>query len=139
MVSKFGRISEPKPWFLLFIDGCSFPYAHTWSKSDISICWRHLVTSKESSNSIFFSWKRPILHHTCATWSELPSYISTMIRIRSLHLGLSFCVIRPARGWTRSINYTVLKQLKNNKNVNVSDYLTFSLFFLFLSLTLFFQ
>ena len=37
------------------IDGCSFHYAHTWKKSGISICWRHLVTSKESSNPIFFS------------------------------------------------------------------------------------
>ena len=25
-----------------------------------------------------FSWKCPILHHTCATCSELPSYMSTM-------------------------------------------------------------
>ena len=23
--------------------------------------------------------KKPILHHTCATWSELPSYISSMV------------------------------------------------------------
>ena len=43
---------------MVFItDGCSFHYAHTWSKSGISICWRHLVTSKESSNPIFFSEK----------------------------------------------------------------------------------
>ena len=32
------------------LDGCSFHYAHTWSKSDFSICSRHLVTSKESLN-----------------------------------------------------------------------------------------
>ena len=25
--------------------------------------------------------KRPILHHTCATYSELPSYISTMVKV----------------------------------------------------------
>ena len=35
-----------------------------------------LVTSKESSNLIFFR-KRPNLHHACAC-SELPSYISTI-------------------------------------------------------------
>jgi len=46
--------------------------AHIWSKSGISICWRHLVTSKESSNPIFFR-KRHILHHTCAACSEPPS------------------------------------------------------------------
>ena len=42
---------------VFIIDGCSFNCAHTWSKSGISICWRHLVTSKESSNPIFFSEK----------------------------------------------------------------------------------
>ena len=45
---------------------------HTWSKSGILICWRPLVTSKESSNPIFFLRKWPILHHTC---SELTCFI----------------------------------------------------------------
>ena len=49
--------SQDLPWFFI-IDGCSFNYAHTWSKSGFSICSRHLVTSKESLNSIFFR-KRP--------------------------------------------------------------------------------
>ena len=65
------------PWFFI-IDGCSLNYAHTWSKSGLSICWRHLVTSKESSNPFFFG-KRPCLHHTCATLNEQPSNIKTMI------------------------------------------------------------
>ena len=39
---------------VFIIDGCSFLYAYTLSKSGISNCWRHLVTSKESSNLIFF-------------------------------------------------------------------------------------
>ena len=43
---------------MVFIfDGCSFLYAHIWSNSAVSICWRHLVTSKESSNPIFLSEK----------------------------------------------------------------------------------
>ena len=37
--------------------GCSFHYALMWNKSWISICWRHLLTSKESSNPSFFSKK----------------------------------------------------------------------------------
>ena len=37
-------------YFMVFIlDGCSIHYAHTWSESGISICLRHLVTSKDSS------------------------------------------------------------------------------------------
>ena len=40
----------------------------------ISICWSHLVTSKESSNPIFFS-VRPCFHHSCGTWNEQPSSI----------------------------------------------------------------
>ena len=39
------------------LDGCSFDYAHTWSKSGFSFCWRHLVTSKESSNRVFLPEK----------------------------------------------------------------------------------
>ena len=65
-------------FFVVFIiDGCSFHFAHTWSKSGISVCWRHLVTSKESSNPILFFGKRPCLHHTCATWNEQQSNIKT--------------------------------------------------------------
>ena len=64
---------------VFIIDGCSFLYAHTWSKSGIPICWRHLVTSKESSNPIFFLGKRPCFHHSCATWNEQTSNIKTMI------------------------------------------------------------
>ena len=35
--------------------------------------WLH-----RKSCQIRFIWKRPILLHTCATSSEVPSYISTM-------------------------------------------------------------
>ena len=44
----------------------------------------HLVTSKESSYPIFFSLKRPILYHTCATCSDLLSCTSSMFRISQL-------------------------------------------------------
>ena len=55
---KNALMWEIRQSIMVFIlDGCSFHYAHTWSKSGISICWRHLVTSKESSNPIFFSEK----------------------------------------------------------------------------------
>ena len=60
---------------VFILDGCSFHYAHTWNKSSISICWRHLVTCKER---IFFR-KRPCFHYLCATWNEQPSNIKTMI------------------------------------------------------------
>ena len=72
------RNSDPFYIIVLIIDGCSFHDAHTWNKSGISICWRHLVTSIESSNPIFLFGKRPCLHHTCATWNEQPSNIKTM-------------------------------------------------------------
>ena len=44
---------KPIICLVLRLDGCSFDYAHTWSKSGFSICSRHLVTSKESSNRVF--------------------------------------------------------------------------------------
>ena len=75
-----GLIQTTFDVVVFIIDGCSFHYAHTWSKSGISICWRHLVTSKVSSNSIFFFEKRPWLHHTCATWNEQQCNIKTMVR-----------------------------------------------------------
>ena len=40
---------------VFIFDCCSFHYAHVWSKPGISICWRHSVTSKKSSNSNKFS------------------------------------------------------------------------------------
>ena len=44
------RREPPKP--MVFIsDGWSFYFAHIWSISGISICWKHLVKTKESSNS----------------------------------------------------------------------------------------
>ena len=66
---------------VFILDGCSFRYAHIWSKSGISICQKHLVPSKESSNPIFFFGKDLFLHFTSATCSELPSYNSTMGKI----------------------------------------------------------
>ena len=36
------------------LDGCSFHYAYIWSESGISICWRHLVKSKETHPKCFF-------------------------------------------------------------------------------------
>ena len=60
----------------LILDGCSFDYAHTWSKSGFSICWRHLITSKESSNPIYFHLH---FHHSSAMWNEQPSNIKTMV------------------------------------------------------------
>ena len=50
-----GKLSVLAMVFILY--GCSFYYMHIWSKSGISFCWRHLVTSKESSNPIFFGKK----------------------------------------------------------------------------------
>ena len=50
---------------VLILNGCSEHGARIWSKSGISICWRHMVTSTESSNpDLFFG----------ATCSELPLY-----------------------------------------------------------------
>ena len=49
----FSIIESRQEFIFLFgqpmvfrLDGCSFHYARIWSKSSISICWRHLVTSK---------------------------------------------------------------------------------------------
>ena len=67
----------PPPSMVLILNS-SEEHGHIWSKSGFSICWRHWVTSKESSNPIFFSRKLPSLLHTYAICSELPSYISTM-------------------------------------------------------------
>ena len=56
---------------VLILDGSSEHGAQIYNKSDIkSIFLRDLVTSKESSNSIF--------SHMCAKCYELPTYTSTM-------------------------------------------------------------
>ena len=56
----------PNSYMVLILDGSSGRGAHIWSKSSISICWRHLVSSKQSLNLIF-SEKT---YTSCATWSE---------------------------------------------------------------------
>ena len=38
----------------------------------------------EASNPTFFR-KSPILHHTCATYSEPPSYMSTMLKTGNIY------------------------------------------------------
>ena len=42
------------------------------------ICFRHLIRSRIVTDRIYPP-KRPYFLHACATFSELPSYISTMI------------------------------------------------------------
>ena len=61
---------------VFILDGCSFHYAHTWSKTGFSICWRNLVTSKESSNPIFFSRKNTLFSSFVRIVK--PSNITTM-------------------------------------------------------------
>ena len=43
-----------------------------------------MIAPKESSKQDFFFRKRPILHHTCETCSELPSSVSSMIQVNKL-------------------------------------------------------
>ena len=50
---------------VLILDGSSELGANKWSKPGLSICWKHLV----------FASKIPTLLHTCATCSELYTYI----------------------------------------------------------------
>ena len=74
---QLSTVTRPRGvgWFIpterripmvFILDGCSFYSAHIWSKSGISIWWRHLVTSKEWSNPIFFrqpSYIQPWVFH----------------------------------------------------------------------------
>ena len=69
---------------VFILDGCSYYYAYIWSKSGISICVRHLVTYKESSNPIFFR-ERPH-QHTCTTYSVLLNYLSTMANLNQFSI-----------------------------------------------------
>ena len=47
-------IQECERIMILILDGSWEQGAQKWSKSGISICWRHLVTSTESINPGFF-------------------------------------------------------------------------------------
>ena len=51
---------------------------HTWSKSGISICWRDLVTLKESSHPIFSSEKDLVYIIHAQREMRKPSNIDTM-------------------------------------------------------------
>ena len=58
---------------VLILDITSEMNAHVRSNLCYFICFRHLIRSGAVTNRIFF------LFHACATCSELPSDISTMI------------------------------------------------------------
>ena len=61
--SRLAVVISVYGWTMDFIlDGCSIHYAHIRSKSDISIGWRHLVTSKEVSNSKKKHWKKKLFY-----------------------------------------------------------------------------
>ena len=47
------RIGQVYWSMVSILEGCSFHYAHIWSKSDISICWRHLATTRRQLRKIF--------------------------------------------------------------------------------------
>ena len=64
---------------VLTLEGSSDYGAHIWNKSSILICQRYLVTMTESLNPIF-SERANFTSYTCATFSELPSYVSTLER-----------------------------------------------------------
>ena len=71
---------------VFILDGCSFHYAHIWSKSGISICLGHLDTAKESSNSILFL-KKTLLKKRSKT-SLLPPFKSNKhLKIQTLNIG----------------------------------------------------
>ena len=75
--------------FRFILDGCSFYYAQIWSKSGISIWWRHLVTSKELSNLIFF---RKIPFFTSCVRNVFRATI-----LYKNHWYLESCVVQTAR------------------------------------------
>ena len=63
---------------VLILDGGSEHGAHIWGKSGISRFVKGILLQRQSQQIHFFSQKIPILLHTCATCSELPSYICIM-------------------------------------------------------------
>ena len=64
--------------FAYILDGDSVIVAHVRSNLCNLICLRHLIISISVNNQIFFSPKRPIFRHACATCSKLQSNIDTM-------------------------------------------------------------
>ena len=63
----------------LMLDGNSEIVANVRNNISFAICLRHSIRSKAVTNCVFFSLRRPIFLHACATGSELPSMISTFL------------------------------------------------------------
>ena len=74
LVSLQFKIS---PWYLYYHSNLEIG-AHVESNPCYLICLRHLIWSRAVSNRIFFSPQRPIYLLACATYSELPSNVSTI-------------------------------------------------------------
>ena len=50
------------------------------------ICLRHLIRSKTVTDRIFSPRKKPNFLHACATYSKLPSNMSTMVHGNNLRV-----------------------------------------------------
>ena len=81
---------------VFMFNGSSLHYAYIWSKSKISISWRHLPTSKELSNPVFFVVGKYLLyiiraHHVLSyhlilvPWMYLP-------RVRRTNIFSEICI-----------------------------------------------
>ena len=62
---------------VVILDGNSGIDAYVWSDLGHYICLRHLFRSKAVTNLIFLNPKITFFLHTCVTYFELPSNITT--------------------------------------------------------------
>ena len=103
---------------VFILDGCSFHYAHTWSKSGISICRRHLIPSKESSNSFFSektyftSYVRNVLWATilCKWHGRIIHNVYCMVKvcykIQTVSFQLTFAIFLFLKNFVRKSNFS---------------------------------
>ena len=71
---------------VLILDGNLEIGAHVGSNLCYLICFRHLIISRVITNRIFYTKKKLIFLHVCATYSELPSdiqysFLFTMVSV----------------------------------------------------------
>ena len=68
LIRQFKKDHEP---MVLILDGISEMGAHVRSNLCYFICLRHEIRSRAVTNLSYFSPKRPIFLHACATCFEL--------------------------------------------------------------------
>ena len=74
----YEKVDLTPPRMVFILDGISLLGAQVRKNLCFFTCIRLFISSRAGTNRVFLPEKKPIFHHACATFNELPSNMGTM-------------------------------------------------------------